>query len=122
MSEIIQSLKTKFELVAVSAALLGMMCTGVYVYSSQTSQLNLHEAKILAIESKGERRDTKAQAMADVIAATVIPAINSQAKELVTHGSRLDAMERNARADREILLEIRNDLKWLRMRVGPAEE
>lgn len=117
MPDLIQSIKTKIEFVMVSLALLGVVGTGAFVYSKHTSQLETHEQKILAIETRGDNRDTEAQAMASVIEATVIPAINSHSKDLLNHKTRLETMEKNARADREILIEIRNDLKWMRDRI-----
>jgi hypothetical protein len=119
MPDIIQSLKTKFELVAVCAALLGMMCTGAYVYSSQTSQLNNHEKQILAIENEARQQTASASALESVMNATIIPSINENKKELVRHETRLKSMEDNARVDRELLIEIRNDLKWMRTKLDP---
>lgn len=116
MPDIFQSLKTKFELVMICLALIGMMSTGIYVYHDQTSRLNIHETDIDRIKQKDERQDTQAQALADVISSTVIPTLNTQGKDIIGHGTRLDTMERNARADREILIEIRADLKWIKER------
>jgi prophage antirepressor-like protein len=117
MPDIIESLKTKFELVAISLTLAGMMATGVYVYSSQTSQINDHEKKIHLIEARSERHKSEADALERIITATVIPAINSHGEDLLKYESRIETMEKNARADREILLEIRNDLKWMRDKI-----
>lgn len=118
MPDLIQSLKTKFELVIICLTLAGMMATGVYVYSSQTAQINSHEKKIHQIELKADHQDTETRALADVVRATVIPSITAQGKDIHAHHVRLEAMEKSARADREILVEIRNDLKWLRERSG----
>lgn len=116
MADIIQSLKTKFELVMICIALLGMISTGIYVYHDQTSRLNIHELEINGIKRGDIAQDDKAQALSDVMNATVIPTLNAMNKDIHAHHTRLETMEKNARADREILLEIRNDLKWIRER------
>jgi hypothetical protein len=117
MPDIIQSIRTKIEFVMICLALLGMMSTGIYVYHDQTSRLNMHSADIAGMKDKDKSHEAKSQALSDVISATIIPTLNAQGKDIITHTSRLDSMERNARADREILIEIRNDLKWMRERI-----
>lgn len=117
MPNIIEALKTKFELVAISLALLGMMATGVYVYSSQTSQINNHEKKIHEIEDHAEKSEAETDALERIITATVIPAINNHGTELAKYQSRMETLEKNARADHDILIEIRADLKWMRAKI-----
>lgn len=116
MPDIFQSIRTKIEFIMICVALIGMMSTGIYVYHDQTSRLNIHETDIDRIKQKNERQDIHAQALADVIASTVIPTLNAQGKEMIGHSTRIETMEQNARADREILIEIRNDLKWIKDR------
>lgn len=118
MADIFQSLKTKFELVMICIALLGMISTGIYVYHDQTTRLNTHERDIHNIKNNSLSQEASTQAIKDVMNATIIPSLNSQAQNIVVHGTRLDTMEKNARADREILIEIRNDLKWMVDRIN----
>ena len=119
MPDIIQSLKTKFEFVAISLALLGMMSTGVYVYTTQSKTLVDHGLDIVRIEAQQDASSVIAQTLRADIDAKLLPSILSNQKEIVRHETRIEAMEKSARADRELLLEIRNDLKWLRGRQEP---
>ena len=119
MPDIIQSLKTKFEFVAISLALLGMMSTGVYVYTTQSKTLVDHGRDIVRIEAQQAAGRVIAQALRADIDSKLLPSILSNQKEILRHKTRLDAMEKSARADRELLIEIRNDLKWMRERLDP---
>lgn len=116
MPRIVQSLKTNLELITISLVLMGMIYTGFSVWKDQGSRLDTHEKDIQSTKVYIDRQATNAQALESVITSTVIPAMNAQNKEIIGHGTRLDTMERNARADREILIEIRADLKWIKER------
>ena len=122
MPTIIQSLKTKFEIVALALGLLGVVAGGVYVYSAQSQTLDRHSLDIREIQARSEASRIIAQAIRSDIDARLLPSIQSTQQDIVRHQTRLDTMEKNARSDREILLEIRNDLKWMRAQADPLQK
>lgn len=122
MADIYQSFKTKIELVMVSCAFIGMLATAAYVYRGQTAMLETHQTKLAVLESESARDREKNASLESVMNASVIPAVNANKIALGKHESRIENMEKNSRQDREILIEIRNDLKWMRARQEPGKE
>jgi hypothetical protein len=122
MPAIIQSLKTKFELVAVCLALLGVAAGGVYGWAIQSKTLDGHTLDLVKLEAQQEASKLIAQALRYDIDAKLLPSILRNQEEIVRHHTRLETMEKNARSDREILLEIRNDLKWMRAQADPLQK
>ena len=111
---LIQSLKTKAELIMICLALLGMMCTGVYVYATQSKDISDNKKNIINFEKDNAKRGVEVANMLKTIDSQIAPAIAQQSKDVIKNETRISNIERNSREDRELLLTIKNDIKWIR--------
>ena len=111
---LMQSLKTKAELIMICLALLGMMCTGVYVYATQSKDISDTKKSIINFERDNAKRGVEVANMLKTIDSQIAPAIAQQFKDVIKNETRISNIERNSREDRELLLTIKNDIKWIR--------